>query len=310
MKPLSEAVNDYLALRRSLGFKLHDAGKALADFALFMDQRQAQHVTVALALVWAQQPRNVKPAQWAQRLRYVRGFASHHLASDPATEVPPAGLLPFRPARARPHIYSLDELNRLLDQALHLPPASGLRPWTYHALLGLLSVTGLRVGEALRLRFDDVDLDADVLTVRGTKFGKSRLVPIHTSTRDVLASYRARRARHLCGREVVHFFVTRMGHGLDVGDVHRTFYKLSRAVGLRGPHDSHGPRLHDLRHRFAVETLMSWYRSEQDIERRLPALSTYLGHVHVSDTYWYLSAQPQLMQLAMTRMERRWEGRP
>lgn len=310
MKPLSAAIEDYLALRRSLGFKLHEASKALADFASFLEQRDAQHVTVALALEWAQQPRNVKPAPWAQRLCYVRGFARHHFASDPATEVPPPGLLPFRPARARPHIYSLDEINRLLDQALQLPPAFGLRRWTYHALLGLLSVTGLRIGEALRLRLDDVDLDAGVLTVRGTKFGKSRLVPIHASTRDGLASYRARRASHLCGREAIHFFVTRTGHGLDGGDVHRTFYQLSRSVGLRAPHDSHGPRLHDLRHRFAVETLMSWYRAEHDIERRLPVLSTYLGHVHVSDTYWYLSAHPQLMQLAMTRMERRWEGRP
>jgi integrase len=135
-------------------------------------------------------------------------------------------------------------------------------------------------------------------------------VPIHASTRDVLASYRARRASHLRGREAIYFFVTRTGHQLDGGDVHRTFYKLSRAVGLRALNDSHGPRLHDFRHRFAVETLMAWYRSEQDVERRLPVLSTYLGHVHVNDTYWYLSAHPQLMQLAMARMERRWERRP
>ena len=310
MKPLSEAIKEYLALRRSLGFKLRDAGKALADFGSFMEQRQASHVTVPLALEWAQLPRHSQPSHWAQRLCYVRGFARHHMASDPDTEVPPPGLLPFRPARARPHLYSLDEIDCLLEQALRLPPASGLRRWTYHALLGLLSVTGLRVGEALRLRCDDVDLDAGVLTVWGTKFGKSRLVPIHASTRDVLASYRARRARHLRGREAIYFFVTRTGHQLDGGDVRRTFYRLSRAVGLRAPNDSHGPRLHDLRHRFAVETLMAWYRSEQDVERRLPVLSTYLGHVHVNDTYWYLSAHPQLMTLAMARLQRRWEDRP
>lgn len=310
MKPLTDAIQDYLALRRSLGFKLRDAGAALADFAAFMEQRQAEHITTTLALEWAQLPRATQPAHWAQRLGYVRGFARHHLARDPNTEVPPPGLLPFRPARARPHLYSSDEIRRLLEQALQLPAEASLRPWTFHALLGLLSVTGLRLGEALRLRLDDVDLDAGVLTVRGTKFGKSRLVPIHGSTRDVLASYRARRATHLHGCEAAHFFVTRTGHRLDAADVHRTFYRLSRAIGLRGPQDSHGPRLHDFRHRFAVETLMGWYRAGQDAERYLPVLSTYLGHVHVSDTYWYLSAHPQLMRLAMARVERRWETRP
>ena len=145
--------------------------------------------------------------------------------------------------------------------------------------------------------------------MRGTKFGKSRLVPIHASTRDVLADYRTRRASHLCGRDASCFFVNRAGSPLDGADVRRTFHGLSRQVGLRGQTDSHGPRLHDFRHRFAVETLMGWYRSGEDAERRLPVLSTYLGHVHVSDTYWYLSAHPQLMALAMARVERRWEGR-
>ena len=310
MKSLTRAVKDYLALRRSLGFKLHSAGAALMNFASFMERQQAQSITTRLALAWAQQPPDAQPAHWAQRLSFVRGFARHHLAADPSTEVPPAGLLPYRPARARPYLYSNDEVRRLLEQALQLPDGvAGLRPWTYYALLGLLSVTGLRVGEALRLRLNDVDLATDVLTVRGTKFGKSRLVPIHASTRDVLADYLVRRTKQLCGRDAVHFFVTRTGHALDGADVRRTFYSLSRQVGLRGQEDSHGPRLHDFRHRFAVETLMGWYRSGVDAERRLPVLSTYLGHVHVSDTYWYLSAHPQLMALAMARMERRWEDR-
>jgi integrase len=164
----------------------------------------------------------------------------------------------------------------------------------------------MRIGEALRLRLVDVDLNAGVLTLRGTKFGKSRLVPIHPSTCEALASYRRCCADHLGDLQVIHLFVTRTGHPLDIGDVHRTFYRLSRAIGLRRPTDSHGPRLHDFRHRFAVETLMNWYRSEEDIERRLPVLSTYLGHVHVADTYWYLSAHPQLLTFATDRLQRHW----
>lgn len=309
MKPLHKAIDEYLTMRRSLGFKLRGAGVALADFASFMEQQGAHSITTPLALAWAQRPGDAQPAHWAQRLSYVRGFARHHIAHDPNTEVPPPGLLPFRPARARPYLYSADEIERLLGRALQLPPHPELRPWTYHALLGLLSVTGLRAGEALRLQQDDVDLDASVLTVRGTKFGKSRLVPVHASTRDVLASYRERRASYLRGCQAVHFFISGTGNRLDGGDVRRTFYRLSREIGLRGQHDHHGPRLHDFRHRFAVESLLGWYREDQDVERRLPVLSTYLGHVHVSDTYWYLSAHPQLMGLAMARAEQRWEGR-
>jgi integrase len=310
MKPLTEAINDYLALRRSLGFKLDAAAKVLAKFAVFMEQHNADCITTQLALDWAQQPGNAQPTHWAQRLSYVRCFARHHVASDPKTEVPPPGLLPFRPVRARPYLYSVDEVQGLLEQALQLSPGTELRRWTYHALLGLLSVTGMRIGEVLRLKLADVDLDNRVLTVRGTKFGKSRLVPIHASTRDVLASYRTRRANLLGGCDATHFFVTRTGHRVDGADVHRTFYSLSRQIGLRGMNESHRPRLHDFRHRFAVETLLGWYRCGQDVERRLPVLSTYLGHVRVSDTYWYLSAHPQLMTLAMTRMEQRWEARP
>lgn len=309
MSPLTNAVQDYLVLRRSLGFKLHSAGVALLDFASFMERQQATCITTELALAWAEQPSNALHAHWAQRLSHVRCFARHHRASDPSTEVPPPGLLPYRPARAQPYLYSAHEIQRLIDQTLLLP-CHGLRPWTYHALLGLLSVTGMRVGEALRLKCEDVDLEVGVLTVRGTKFGKSRLVPIHVSTREALARYCERRAKHLGGREAAPFFISSTGHQLDGGDVRRTFYDLSRQIGLRGPTDSHGPRLHDLRHRFAVETLLGWYRSGEDAQRRLPVLSTYLGHVHISDTYWYLSAHPQLMRLAVDRMERRWEGRP
>jgi integrase/recombinase XerD len=154
-----------------------------------------------------------------------------------------------------------------------------------------------------------VDLGASLLTIRGTKFGKTRLVPIHASTQRVLAAYAAQRDRFLAGRPAAAFFVSSRGTRLDGGDVHRTFYALSRQTGLRGPTASHGPRLHDFRHRFAVQTLVQWYRAGQDVERRLPLLSTYLGHVHVADTYWYLTACPELMGEAVQRLEARWKGR-
>lgn len=294
----------------NLGFKLRDAGLCLAKFAAFLDARGESHITTALALEWAQQSPSAQPATCAQRLGYVRGFARYHVANDPQTEIPPSGLLPFRPRRAQPYLYSDEDIAGLLQGALELPTAGGLRPWTYHCLLGLLSVTGLRIGEAVRLKAEDVDLPAGVLTVRGTKFGKSRLVTIHPSTGEVLEQYRARRETFLAGRIASTFFITSRGNPLDIGDIHRTFYQLSRRLGLRGATASHGPRLHDFRHRFAVETLLRWYRAGDDVERRIPMLSTYLGHVHVADTYWYLSACPELMGLAVARLEQRWGDLP
>jgi integrase/recombinase XerD len=314
MTTLREAVQEYLTLRRSLGFKLQEAGKGLLDFVTFMEQHRAAYITQALALAWAQQPSDVQPAYWAQRLRFVRGFAQYRSATDPRTQIPPQGLLPFQPKRARPYLYSDEEIRRLLRAALDMPcryERGALRPWVFHCLFGLLSVSGLRLGEARNLELQDVDLKAGVLTIRGAKFGKTRLVPLHPSTRDVLADYIARRNRHWAKRPVSSYlFVSSWGNRVDGGEIHRTFYALSRQIGLRGASDSHGPRLHDLRHRFATNTLVQWYRAGQDPERRLPVLSAYLGHVHVADTQWYLNASPELMLEAMSRLERRWEGQP
>jgi integrase/recombinase XerD len=313
MNTLRDAVQEYLAMRRALGFQLRDAGKRLLDFVTFMEQRRASYITRQLALKWAQQPSTVQPSEWARRLSFVRGFARYRCATDPRTQIPPEGLLPFQPKRARPYLYSDEEIRNLLRAALRMPcryERGKLRPWVYYCLFGLLSVSGLRLGEARNLEVQDVDLKAAVLTIRGAKFGKSRLIPLHPSTRDVLADYMARRERFWAVQPVSSYlFVSSRGNRLDVGDIHRTFYLLSRQIGLRGVSDSHGPRLHDFRHRFALKTLLQWYRSGEDAERRLPILSAYLGHVHVSDTYWYLSAWPELMQEAMRRLERRWEDR-
>ena len=306
MSPWREAVEAYVEIRRSLGFKLLETKASLIKFASFLEQRGAAHITVSLAMEWAQQEKTARPAEWARRLSFIRGFARHWSAHDPQTEVPPSGLLPHRPGRAHPYLYSDDEVRQLLEAALQLPSAHGLRGPTYRCLLGLLAVSGLRISEARNLKTDAVDLNEGILTIRGAKFGKSRLVPIHPSTRTVLSDYASRRDRFLA-RRPESFFVSGRGTRLDGADVRRTFYYLSRQIGLRGASDSHGPRLHDFRHRFAVKTLVQWYRSGQDVERRLPILSTYLGHVHVADTYWYLTACPELMGLAVQRFEDYWE---
>lgn len=314
MNTLRQAMEEYLDLRRNLGFELLEAGKGLHDFVTYMEQHRASYITQALALAWAQQPANVQPAHWARRLSFVRGFAHYRSASDSRTQIPQQGLLPFQPKRARPYLYSSDEIKNLLSAALKMPyryKGGALRPWVFHCLFGLLSVSGLRLGEARNLELQDVDLRAAVLTIRGTKFGKTRLVPLHRSTCKVLADYIARRRRHWAGRLVSSYlFVSSWGNRLDGGEIHRTFYALSRQIGLRGPCDSHGPRLHDMRHRFATKTLVAWYRAGQDPERRLPILSAYLGHVHVADTQWYLTGSPELMREAMRRLENCWEDRP
>jgi integrase len=308
MNTLCDALQEYLALRRGLGFKMHDEALSLPRFVNFMEEREALHITTRLALEWAQAP-SVQPAQWARRLGFVRGFARYRSATDILTEVPPPGLLPHRSTRAKPYLYTEEEVRRLLDAARQLPtswPSTPLRPWVFHCLLGLLSVTGLRISEALNLKLGDVDLDQGVLTIRAAKLGRSRLVPLHRSTCAVLGEY-LRRREQFFGRPISTFvFVNRRGNRLDGGHVHRTFYALSRRTGLRAPGARTGPRLHDFRHRFAVQVLMHWYQSGEDPGRRLPVLSTYLGHVCVTDTYWYLSAWPELMAQAMARLERRW----
>ncbi len=313
MTTLRSAVHAYLTMRRDLGFQLRTVGKLLLQFVGFMEQHRVSVITTQLALAWAQQPRTVQPAEWARRLSIVRIFARYQHATDPRTEIPPDGLLPYRPKRARPYLYSDAEIRDLLQAALHMPchyERGRLRPWVYACLFGLLSVSGLRLGEARNLELADVDLKAAVLTIRGAKFGKTRLVPVHPSVCQILADYLDRRQHHWRQRPVSSYvFVSSWGNRLDVGDIHRTFYALSRQIGLRGRSDRHGPRIHDLRHRFAAKTLWRWYRTGEDPERRLPVLSAYLGHVHVADTYWYLSAWPELMREATRRLEQRWEIR-
>ena len=311
MNTLREAAQEYLAMRRNLGFKLRDAGVYLLEFVSYMEIQHAPYITCELALAWAQQPSGVLPSCWANRLGVVRAFARHRGTVDPRTEIPPPGLLPHRPQRAQPYLYSTAEIVKLLDAARRMPDPEGLRRWTYYCFFGLLSVTGLRFCEACALQIKDVDLKSGMLMVRNSKFGKSRLLPLHRSTCRVLRQYLEKRELHWTGRPVSNYlFVGVSGQQLYGTEVRQTFYRLSREIGLRNKAKNQGPRLHDFRHRFAMNALLRWYRSGDDPERRLPVLSAYLGHVHYSNTYWYLSNCPELMRAAMQRLERRWENQP
>lgn len=310
MKSLSQALDEYLSLRRALGYKLREEGRLLPKFVSFLEEEGGSHITTEHAVRWAMKTTGAQPAQWRRRLMMVRLFAEHLSASDPQTEVPPKKFFPDRYQRKPPYIYTDEEVIRLIDAARELPSTvpgtKGLRARTYATLLGLLTVTGMRVkSEALALDRDDFDWPHGVLTIRGAKFGKSRLIPLHPSTKRALREYARFRDRIYPKPETPAFFLSERGTRLGYWGVRSTFVLLSRQVGLRGASDSYGPRMHDLRHRFAVNTLLRWYRDGVDVDRHILELSTFLGHVTVSGTYWYISAVPELLQLATARLERK-----
>jgi integrase len=303
MSRLDEALNEYLAIRRALGFELREVAGCLRNFVAFLQTERASHITTQLALRWATQPAEAQPSTWAGRLGMVRRFAAWHSAMEPRTEIPPAGLLPHRYQRKKPHIYTDEEIEKLLLRAAQLASPRGLRAHTYTTLFGLLAVSGMRVNEALNLDRPDVDLGHGILTIQRTKFGKSRHVPVHPSTVDALKQYADRRDRVLA-KPTSAFFVSERGIRITEWMARYTFARVSQQLGLRSVAKSHGrgPRLHDMRHRFAARTLIQWYRAGLDVERELPKLATYLGHVHINETYWYLEAVPELLQLATDRL--------
>lgn len=320
MKTLRKTAADYLALRRSLGFQLGRAETRLRQFLAFMEERKKSRITTALALEFATQDQQLSPRTIASRLSAVRGFASYLAGHDPSTEIPPMGLLPARSHPAHPYLYSQAEIARLLQAAKNHPSWNRFpgpwyrrcRSWALYSIFGLLVVTGMRIGEVLRLQDEDIDWNEGVLTIRNTKFGKARLVPLHPSSLEVLAEYVSYRdgffTRQRPGITPEAFFVNSTGHRFAVTEIDRVFLDIARRIGLRAPGVRHGPRLHDFRHRFAVETLLRWYRCGEPVDRMLPALSTYLGHTHITGTYWYLSCAPELMTAAGERLEARWKG--
>jgi integrase len=233
----------------------------------------------------------------------VRGFARYLSATEPRTEIPPQGLLPAQPQRAQPYIYDNEEILDLVREASRLQPSGALRPSTYSTLFGLLAVTGMRISEVVALDRADVDLKQGMLTVRKSKFNKTRVLPVHDSTCRKLRAYAQRRDKLMPVCTTESFLVSDRGVRLNPWIVRYTFVRLSQRIGLRKATDSHGPRLQDLRHTFAVRTLTNWYRSGINPEQRLPLLSAYLGHAKVTDTYWYLSAVPELLGALSTRLD-------
>lgn len=307
MSDLQRALDEYLAIRRTLGFTLCLPARLLRSFVAFVDQAGGAFITTDLALRWATQSPAVQPATWTWRLGIVRRFAAWRRATDPRTEVPPEGLLGHRYRRKPPHQYSDDEVVQIVRVAGALPSARGLRGRTYATLFGLLAATGLRLSEGCHLARGDVDLEQSFLVIRRTKFGKSRLVPVHRSTCAALRAYADARDRVVPRPTTPAFFLSERGTRITEWTARYTFAAVSRTVGLRAPAGGHrhgrGPRLHDLRHRFAARTLIDWYRAGRDVERDIPKLATYLGHAHVTDTYWYLEAVPELLQLAAERRQ-------
>jgi len=294
-------VQDYLRTRRALGFKLAFPGQVLPQFAAYLEAAGASTVTAALAIDWAGLRQGVQPISLAHRLGAVRGFAQYLQTIDPATEVPPRGIWPSTAARPTPYLWSDADIRALLDATGQLRPP--LRAVTHETLFGLLAAAGLRVGEALGLARDDVDLLGGVLAIREAKFGRSRLVPLHHSATDALRTYATRRDQLCPTATATPFFVTSVGTALRYGGVRTTFNQLTTAIGLRTA--TVRPRMHDLRHSLAVRTLIGWHRAGLDVEARMPVLSNYLGHVNPAGTYWYLSAAPELMELAAARLDDR-----
>ena len=299
-----DLAEEYLGYRRRLGFRLRSEGKMLLAFARHADN--AGHhgpVTTELAVGWARLPAEAAPLYQARRLQVVRGFARYRAIFDPATEVPPEGLLGSAQRRVTPHIYSDAELSALLAAAGRLRSPTGLRPLTYATLIGLLSCTGLRIAEALKLARSDVDWDHATLTIHETKFHKSRLVPLHPTTVQALKAYARFRDRCHPIPQTDAFFVSERGTPLPDARVRITFRALRTHLPDPTRPEGRAPRIYDLRHTFACRRLLRWYAEGADLDHAVLALSTYLGHAQVSDTYWYLTGIPELLDLAAARFE-------
>lgn len=306
MSVLRVAMQQYLSLRRSLGFKLINVENVLRSFIAFAEKESSSHITTNLVLRWLESSTAKESATLAYRLNMVRHFAIWRSAVDDRTEVPPKDLMPYRYQRKPPYIYSNEEIEKLVGAARKLPSPKGLRGPTYATLFGLIAVTGMRISETVSLNRQDVDFVERVISIRESKFRKSRILPVHATTRDALSDYATKRDCVFPTLKTAAFFVSERGTRITHWAARDNFAVVSRHIGIRkkikGKRIGCGPRIHDMRHRFAAQTLVDWYRAGSNVEREIHKLSTYLGHTHINDTYWYLEAVPELLELATQRL--------
>ena len=301
MTALGEHLDDYLAVRRAVGFKLDRTELLLAAFIGYLQARELDTITTDAAIAWAGLPPNGESNWHAHRLSVVRSFARHLHVIDSAHQIPPARVFPTPKHRAVPFLYSAADVAALMAASEMF--RSPLRAAALETIIGLLAVTGLRIGEALGLDRADIDLDRAILAVNGAKFTKSRRVPIHPSTVDALGAYLSLRGRLSPQPANPAVFVSVAGTRMAYCNFHSAWLKMVEAAGLVSRSPKCRPRPHDLRHTFAVRTLLDWYRNGDDVAAAMPTLSTFLGHTCPANTYWYLTASPELLSLVVQRLE-------
>lgn len=306
MSILSKELEHYLTIRRSLGYTLSTQERILRKFIVFAEREHTEHISTALFLKWQEAFGKAGKQTWSRRLGVVRLFAQWLHCMDTKHEVPPQSLIPSRVRRPHPYIYSEAEIRCIVETAMELPSINGIRALTCSTLFGLIAVTGLRVSEALSLDGTDIDLEKGVISLRQGKLGKARLLPVSDCTRMRLSDYAAERDR-LLGAPSQAFFVADRGERLTDCGARYNFAVVCQTIGLRPQQKfkrhGRGPRIHDLRHTFAVRTLLNWYRNSKEPAREMIKLSTYLGHSDPAHTYWYIEAVPELLELASKRVE-------
>jgi integrase/recombinase XerD len=302
MKSLTTSLHEYINIRRLFGYKLEVSERNLKNFITYLKKKNYPYITAQVAMEWATLPQNVKRSYWSRRLSIIRLFAQYRMAEDPRTEVPPSYLLSQQPNRVTPYIYSDKEIYQLIEACLSLL-SLGLRHHTYFIFFGLMAVTGCRISELISLNRDDLDVKNNWIIIRNSKCNKSRLLPLHKTTMQRLKKYSKVRDQFPV-HDVNAFFLSDRGTRITIWSTRDAFIRISKQIGLRGLSDSHGPRIHDIRHTFAVKTILNWYHDGININKKIMLLSTYLGHKKPTDTYWYITGTPELLAQAINRLEK------
>ena len=308
MKPLKYQVEKYIQFRRQLGYKLENAEKILKNFASFSAEHGVSYIKIDVAVSFSKKNPKASPATWSKSLGIIRQFALFLKTIDQRTEVPPLNFIASSNQRPIPYIYTNEQIQHLLKACKKLGSRSEILKHTYYTLFGLVSVTGMRISEAISLEQKNVDFSNEIVFINKTKFRKSRINPLHSSTLYELEKYIDYKSKLFPKSESSNLFVSSAGSGLKYHNVRKAFVQASIFAGLRSGYKGHGPRIHDLRHTFAVQTLTEWYKNSTNIDVHLPLLSTYLGHINPVNTYWYLTATPDLLNQAVVRLEKNMGG--